>query len=238
MNEPPKQRWGYLQWGCFTSVLLVFLMPLLVFFAARLFVLDIERGSKIRAVGNCRQIILCLEQYAIDHESRYPDGQAGEFRSSNHVFREVYRDEIAMDERIFGCPASPFNPDNEMGRPPKLEKTLEPGECHWMLLRSQTAKVHPKTPIVIENALGTSWPPMWEYQRWFGKTLHKRGRSWHGREIIIGRNDGSVAIVKLRSDGTLDWHSAPNLDEHGKSWIDSLTPEQIAKLEYWDIEEK
>lgn len=107
-----------------------------------------------------------------------------------------------------------------------------------MLLKSQTDKAHPKTPIVIENALGASWPPKWEYQRWFGKTLPKRGRSWGGREIIIGRNDGSVAIEKLQPDGTLDWHSPPNLDEHGKSWIDYLAPEQVVQLSYWDIEEK
>jgi hypothetical protein len=45
-------------------------------------------------------------------------------------------------------------------------------------------------------------------------------------------------MEKLREDGTLDWHSPPNLDEHGKSWIDSLTPEEIATLAYWDVEEK
>lgn len=238
MAERPKQRWGCLQWGCVVSLSGAALSVLLVLFAARSFVSDIERGSQIRAIGNCKQIVFCLRRYAIDHESRYPHGLPGEFRSSNQVFRELYRDEIASDERIFGCPASSFNPDNEMGRPPKLDKTLGPGECHWMLLKSQTDKAHPKTPIVIENALGASWPPKWEYQRWFGKTLPKRGRSWGGREIIIGRNDGSVAIEKLQPDGTLDWHSPPNLDEHGKSWIDYLAPEQVVQLSYWDIEEK
>ncbi|HBJ85985.1 MAG TPA: hypothetical protein DDZ88_19380 [Verrucomicrobiales bacterium] len=104
-----------------------------------------------------------------------------------------------------------------------------------MLLKHQTAASHAKTPIIIENSLNASWPPKWDVSFWAGK---KRGRAWGGRRIIIGRNDGSVAVEKLREDGTMDWHSPSNLDEHGKSWIDSLTPEQIAQLSYWDIEEK
>jgi hypothetical protein len=45
-------------------------------------------------------------------------------------------------------------------------------------------------------------------------------------------------VEKLREGGTLDWHFASNLDPPGKSWIDSLSSEQIAKQAYWDIEEK
>lgn len=67
---------------------------------------------------------------------------------------------------------------------------------------------------------------------------NNRGRAWTGDVIMVGRNDGSVSLEKLLPDGTLDWHSPPNLDEHGKSWIDYLTPEQVANLSYWDIEGK
>ena len=42
----------------------------------------------------------------------------------------------------------------------------------------------------------------------------------------------------LNEDGTLDWHSPNNRSPDGKSWIDTLSPEQVAKLSYWDIEEK
>jgi hypothetical protein len=112
-----------------------------------------------------------------------------------------------------------------------------------MLLKGQTDASHSKTPILIENALNTAWPPQWKIPdwRWWGiSDGHPRmsGRAWRSREIIIGRNDGSVSLEQLRPDGTLDWHSGNNLGEDGKSWIDHLKPEQIARLEYWDIEEK
>lgn len=187
------------------------------------------------AVHNCRSIILTLKQYSMDHGSSYPCAGPTDMVSANQVFRELFKEQIITDERIFGCPASVFNSDNNSGRPPSFEDALRPGECHWMLLRDQTAFSHAKTPLIIENSLNASWPPKWDVSFWAGK---KRGRAWGGKRIIIGRNDGSVAVEKLRPDGSLDWHSPSNLDEHGKSWIDYLTPEQVAKLEYWDIEEK
>lgn len=241
MNEPPKQRWG-----CLLKLVLVILSALVLhrmldpFAGPR-----IQRlGKETKAINNAKQIILALKQFAKDSGGFYPDKDSG-FKSANQLFRELFKQEIMTDaeERIFGCPDSVFQPDNMTGGPPAYEKTLMPGECHWMLMKSQTASAHPKTPIIIENSLNTKWPPKWDTSRptfsWFTTVSHdKRGRSWVGREIIIGRNDGSVAVEKLRPDGTLDWHSPPNLDEHGKSWIDYLTPEQVAQLSYWDIEEK
>jgi len=87
-----------------------------------------------------------------------------------------------------------------------------------MLLQHQTEAAHPKTPLVIENSLNGSWPPKWDVSKpseswWSSNANQKKGRSWKGRRIIIGRNDGSVAVEKLREDGTLDWHSPSNLDE-------------------------
>jgi len=190
----------------------------------------------MRCVHNCRSIILTLKQYSMDHGSSYPGVGQTDLVSANQVFRELIKEEIVTDERIFGCPASVFNSDNNSGRPPSFDDALMPGECHWMLLGGQTAFVHAKTPLIIENSLNADWPPKWDVATPEG--LRKRGQAWRGREVVVGRNDGSVAVEKLRPDGTLDWHSAPNLDEHGKSWIDYLTPEQIAKLSYWDIEEK
>lgn len=198
---------------------------------------------QMKARNNCKQIILSLKQYAKDADSAYPDGKHPALKSANQVFRELFKEEIITEERIFGCSGSKFNADNEKGRPPNFDKTLLPGECHWMLLKHQTEASHPKAPIIIENSLNASWPPKWDVLQpfsswWPGNTTQMKGRSWVGRRIIIGRNDGTVQLERLRADGTLDWHSPPNLDESGKSWIDYLTPEQIAKLEYWDIEEK
>jgi len=200
-------------------------------------------GNQMKAVSNCKQIILSLKQYAKDAEWLYPDGDRPGLKSANQAFRELFKEEIVADERIFGCPSSKFSPDNETGRRPNYEKALLPDECHWMFLKHQSEESHPKTPMVIENSLTSSWPPKWDTAHpafaWFwGTSFTTKGRSWRGYQIIIGRNDGTVQVEKLRSDGTLDWHSPPNLDEHGKSWIDYLTPEQVAQLAYWDIEEK
>jgi hypothetical protein len=190
----------------------------------------------MKAVNNCRAIILVLKPYSMDHDSSYPGEDQTNVLSSNQAFRELFKEQIITDERVFGCPTSLFNSDNNSGRPPDFEDALRPGECHWMLLRGQTAHSHAKMPLIIENSLNTSWPPRWDVSPLQG--IRQRGQAWRGRQIIIGRNDGSVQLEKLREDGTMDWHSPSNLGPDGKSWIDSLTPEQIAKLAYWDIEEK
>ncbi len=226
MDEPPRQRWGCLQWGVFIFCLL--LLVFIVLPGPRI----APQGNQLRAVSNCRQIIITLQMYAKDHEGEYPDGQKREFHSANELFRELFKDRIVMDERIFGCPTSAFYPDNELGPSSDFPKALMPGECHWMLLKHQSLSSHPKTPIVIENSLTTSWPPKWSLE-----THAIRGRSSPKRKIVIGRNDGSVAVEELNADGTMDWHSSSNGPD-GKSWIDTLTPEQLAKLSYWDIEEK
>lgn len=187
----------------------------------------------MKAVNNCKEIILTLTWYASHHEDEYPDGQEHQFHSANEVFRELFKAGIITDERMFGSPTSSFYPDKELGQPPAFAKTLLPGECHWMLLKHQGLSSHPKTPIIIENSLTASWPPKWSLE-----THGIRGRSWPKRKIIIGRNDSTVAVEQLNEDGTLDWHSKNNLGPDGKSWIDTLSPEQIAKLGYWDIEEK
>ncbi|MFO1486583.1 MAG: hypothetical protein U1F71_24690 [Verrucomicrobiaceae bacterium] len=173
--------------------------------------------------------------YAKDSGSLYPDKPTLSFHSANQVFRELIKQQIVSDESIFGSPTSVFEADYEIGIPPSYDKALLPGECHWMLLKQQSLSSHPKTPIIIENSINTSWPPKWHGA--LPEGLRKRGYPW-ADEIIVGRNDGTVSVERLLRNGTLDWHSPPNLDEDGKSWIDYLTPEQVAQLSYWDIEEK
>lgn len=195
----------------------------------------VSNGKFAFSISHCKQISLSLMEYARDHDGLYPDGTAGNFHSANQVFRELFKAGIVDDEYQFACSATVFRPDRNIGSPPNFEQALMPGECHWMLLKHQSEKSHPRTPVIIENALNATWPPRWDVSVWFSE---KRGRAWPDRTVIICRIDGGISMEKLRSDGTLDWHSANNLDEHGKSWIDYLTLEQVAKLEYWDIEEK
>ena len=191
----------------------------------------------MRGVMNCKQIILSLKLYAKDNGSTYPDaGPAGaSAKSANQIFHRLIEERIAPDERIFGCPNSVFVPDGNLGTAPDFAQALTPGECHWMLLKFQTDSSNGDMPIVVENALNATWPPKWDVADQSGI---KRGRVWKGNKIIIGRNDGSVALEKLRPDGTIDWHAYGTPGPDGKSWIDTLSPEEISKLSYWDIEEK
>ncbi|MHB1079304.1 MAG: hypothetical protein ACYC67_07860 [Prosthecobacter sp.] len=236
MNEPAKPRWGFSE-SVIGIGIVIFLLGVfqlggwLLTPKTRLAVV----GDQPKALNNCKQIVLCLKLYAQDADGFYPDNQRSDLQSANQVFRELFKKEIVTDERVFGCPNSVFAVDNDFGSAPKFEKALMPGECHWMLLKHQSEKAHGSTPLVIENSLNASWPPRWDVSTRAGS---KRGRAWKQRTIIVGRLDGSVTVEKLLPDGTLDWHSKNNLGPDGKSWIDTLTPEQIARLSYWDIEEK
>jgi hypothetical protein len=228
MNEPPEQRWGLLQWGMVLGVVL-----LLGLWAVPTYVRISKIGNETWGVSYCKQIILALRQFSKDNASAYPDVHFPELNSSNQVFRKLYQEGGGADERIFGCPKSIFVPDGKIGTEPKYEKALVPGECHWMLLKHQTDASRGDVPLIIENSLNADWPPKWDVS---DPDSIKRGRAWNGRSIIVGHNDGSVALEKLQKDGTTRWHSQSN--QSGKSWMDSLTPEEIAKLSYWDIEEK
>lgn len=198
-----------------------------------------KQGTQMRGVLNCKQVILSLKQYAKDNGSAYPDTAlaGGGAKSANQVFRRLFQEEIltAAHEGIFGCTQSVFVPDGDIGMAPDFAKALEPGECHWMMMRGQTDASMGDMPIVMENALNVSWPPRWDISDQAG---HKRGRAWKGGRIIIGRNDGSVAVEKLSPDGTMDWRCMYNTGYGNESWINTLTPEQTARLSCWDIEDK
>lgn len=197
-------------------------------------------GNHGKAISNGKQVLIALKLYASSNKSAFPDIHHPQVKSANEVFREMFTEGVISDERIFGGPGSVFNTydDNNIGSPPAYAEALKPGECHWMLLKNQTDVEHSKTPLLIENALNTSWPPRWDVSAPEPGAKRKKGQAWGDRTIIVIRSDGSAAMEKLRPDGTLDWHSKNNLGEDGKSWIDYLTPEQVAKLEYWDVEEK
>lgn len=237
MDRNPKTRRGY---GCGCAFVLAILC-IWLWLSMGSNLNEQTTANQMKTISNGRQVIMALQQYAELMGGKFPDAVGGGLTSSNDVFRELFKKGIVSDERIFGGMRSPFVPDNEAGGPPDFEKTLMPGECHWMLLKHPTPQAHPDTPILIENAISGSWPPRWSELpprgfNWFGfkkLALREKGQAWRGRMIVIGRLDGSVELEKLREDGTLDWESSKNA-----AWLKSLTPEQIAKLEYWDIEEK
>ena len=232
MNERVKQPWGCLQWG----------IVLVVGLLGCVFIISVQRmisrpSLQISGVNNCKQIILSLKLYAVDNGHAYPDAQSSGngAESANQIFRRLFKGEIVTHEGIFGCPNSVFVPDGNIGTAPDCAKALAPGECHWMLLKFQTDASIGDMPVVVENSLNAAWPPKWDVSDQAG---NKRDRAWKGNKIIIGRNDGSVAVEKLSPDGTIDWRRMHNSGYGNKSWIDTLSPEEIAKLGYWYIEEK
>lgn len=231
MNERPKQRWGVLQWGVVASVV-VLLASLLWAASSGMHICT----RQMHGVSDCKQIIMALKQFSKDYGSSYPDIGTEKFTplSSNQVFRRLIQEDIVVDERIFGCPGSKYFSDGNIGDAPEFKKAIGPGECHWMMLKGQSETSVGKIPIIFENALAASWPPKWDIA---AHDKPGRGRAWRGGQIIVGRNDGSVAVESLKADGTLDWHSKPNLTAEGRSWLDWLGKD-AANLSLWDIEEK
>lgn len=159
------------------------------------------RGSEEKGVGNCKQIILALQQFAKEHDHHYPDSVPDKFAgglaaTSNDAFGSLIRKEIVSEESIFGCPHG-FMPDGNIGTAPKYREALKPGENHWALTAGQTDTAPGSMPLVFENCRSSGWPPYWNADVTAQPHV---GRTWPGGRIIIGRNDGSVAMEQLSGD--------------------------------------
>ncbi len=183
--EAKRGGWG---WGTWVFVVaLGILMTMLVFpWGSRVS----PKANQMKATSNCRQIIMAMKAYAADYGGEYPRG-----KTANEAFRELLKADILQDERLFGCPLSPFVPDGEIGPAPDFPKAVGPGENHWMLVDGQTDTSPAWTPLVFENALDNSWPPVWDGSPY--DKVRKRGQTWKGSKIIVGLNDNSVSIEKL-----------------------------------------
>jgi len=222
MNEAVKQRWGVLQWGIVTGIVLLvglWVVPTWI---------EISRiGNEVRAVSYSKQILLGMKQFSNDNGGLYPDGgpSAAGLSSSNQFFRRLLQVGVFTEETVFGCPGSRFTPDGRIGTAPDFRQALEPGECHWIVLKHQANSSPGDVPVIVENALDTNWPPRWDVSEHAG---NRKGRVRAGKAIVVACNDGSVQVVKLQEDGSLD----------ARLWNRGVTPEQAAKLSYWDIEEK
>jgi hypothetical protein len=160
-----------------------------------------ERGQITSAVSNCRQIITALRIYASDHDGKYPDAHMPGSRTSNTVFRQLFKEDVIDNEMIFGAQVSPFQPDNkienrEIGPSSKFEKAVEPGENHWAMTAGLSASASGNIPLVYENPVTAAWPPRWNANM-AGKAV--RGRTCK-KGIIIGLNDSSVSLQPLASE--------------------------------------
>jgi prepilin-type N-terminal cleavage/methylation domain-containing protein len=155
-------------------------------------------ANQSKGVNNARQIIIAMKLFSKEHSSQYPDSVANPLtgslaQSANDAFRFMIQEQIVTDERIFGCPAG-YNPDNSIGQSPNFGQALMPGENHWAMTSNQTDATAGNMPLVYENPASLSWPPLWNADV-AGQLAP--GRTWPGGKIIIGRNDGSVAVEAL-----------------------------------------
>ena len=179
-------------------LVVITIIAILASLAVPAFTMVQTQGNQMKGVSNCKQIILSLKQFSKDNNSQYPDSVANPLTGSiaqnaNDAFRYMIQEQIVSDERIFGCPAG-FNPDNNIGQAPAYGSALMPGENHWSMTAGQTDTTPGNMPIVFENSATVGWPPQWNADV-AGQV--KPGRTWPGGVIIIGRNDGSVAVEKL-----------------------------------------
>lgn len=188
----------------------------------------------MKAVSKAKQVIISMKHYAGQHGSLYPGGHeqdANPGQSSNRMFHVLFVEGMVTDERIFGCPESPFVPDNKIGEAPLFPQAMQPGENHWMMLRDQTDTSFGNTPLIIENALTTTWPPRWDMA---ANGQPKAGRAWKNGQIIVGWNDGSIHVCKLLPDGALDGDS-PGA-KGPRAWADHLRREGRPLPEFAPVE--
>ncbi|HBJ83394.1 MAG TPA: hypothetical protein DDZ88_05870 [Verrucomicrobiales bacterium] len=159
------------------------------------------RGNQSLGVHHCKQIILALQQYAKVNGHQYPDSvpnkiSGGIAATANDAFRVLIQEQIVTDERLFGCPYG-YKPDGNIGAAPGYDKALEPGENHWALTAGQTDTTVGSMPLVFENPVSPGWAPQWNADVC---ARSGPGRVWPGALIIVGRNDGSVAMEKLSGE--------------------------------------
>jgi hypothetical protein len=153
------------------------------------------KGNITNGISNCRQIVMALKLYAADHGGAYPDAALVNPKSANEVFRVLFKEGTIDFEPTFGCPISPFVPDGNIGNSEDRSKALEAGENHWAMTRDVRDNMLGNIPLVFENPVKATWPPMWNPD---AKGTATRGRAW-STGIIIGTNDGGAYIQPLAS---------------------------------------
>lgn len=211
------------KWGLGILIFVAALVGLLISLALPTFNVIAPKANQMKATSNCRQITMAMKAYAADHHGRYPTG-----KTANEVFRELVREDILQDERIFGSPLSRFIPDNDIGLVPDFAQAVGPGENHWMVMDGLKDNSPEYMPVVFENALQATWPPVWDGSPY--EETRKRGQTWKKSKIVIGYNDNSASLEKLGGVDLRRQTVQPGPD--GKSIFD-LVPKAVVL----DIEE-
>lgn len=182
------------QCGLWMGYCLTVAFPVIAYETLPLFFREKGMGNITRAINNCRQIILSLKIYAEDHNGKYPDAAMLEARSSNDVFHQLFSEGIISEEKIFGCPYSPYQPDGNTGVMPEYREALQSNENHWAMTKGLDNASPLMTPLVFENPSQETWPPKWNS---FPYAVFEPGRAWTGGIVVIGMNDGGVSLYGL-----------------------------------------
>jgi hypothetical protein len=169
-------------------------------------------------VANCRHILLTIRLYAADEGGRYPDASVPGAKDSNTVFRELIKVGSVEDEKFFGCGATCFVPDGNIGKAPDYARAVEPGENHWAMTKGLNDKSPGGVPLVYENPAEATWPPTWNAD---AAGMMVKGRSQNGGKVIIGTNDTSVQLMTLASP------------RRGKVHLKSLGSEGLDLFSQW-----
>jgi hypothetical protein len=177
-----------------TTAFLVLILGLLLLSAIT--TCGCESGQITQSISNSRQIVLSIRLYAEDHDGAYPDSAVPLATDSNTAFRQLIITGAVEDEKMFGCGASRFMPDGDIGSAPDYSRALQPGENHWAMTKGLNVNSPGEIPLVYENPVDSAWPPRWNAD---AAARSVKGRSWPGGKVIIGTNDTSVELMKLES---------------------------------------
>ena len=198
ISGPPRRRRDILlRWG----VVIVALVGLAAI--AFPFLPEFSRYPA-QALHGAQQITMALQLYAADNEGIYPDERLQKLNSSNAVFDELLKDGIVGSEHLFGGARSVFQPDGD----PATSLAALPDQVHWAIVTGRNQASSGGSPIIFENPVdqvGIGSPI------WGPPGTEERGRSWKGRRIIIGTNDGGVHFYKLQR-GNFQVDHAENAD--------------------------
>jgi prepilin-type N-terminal cleavage/methylation domain-containing protein len=156
-----------------------------------------EKGQITKAIANCRQIIIAIRLYAADENGKYPDqDSANPASTANVAFRNLIMAGSLEDERIFGCGASKYQPDGNIGTAPQYEEAVKAGENHWMMTGDLNDSATGGMPLIYENSVSLGTDPTWNADA-AGRSI--RGRTWSGGKIIVGTNDTSVELMRCEA---------------------------------------
>ena len=194
-----------------------------------------EKGQITKSIANCRQIILSIRLFAADEGGKYPDQDSSNPAStSNMAFRNLIKAGALEDEKIFGCGASKYTPDGNIGTAPNYDEAVKGGENHWMMTGDLNDSTSGGLPLVYENSVSAGTDPAWNADA-AGRSV--RGRTWSGGKIIVGTNDTSVELMKCEATKGSSVKLKP-LGQEGKNVFTQYSEgESAVDFKILDIEE-